>query len=222
MGQTIARIKKGGKHFEVVVDEEEALKFKKGEGDLSRVLVTDVIFHNHKSGDRASDDNLELYFETSENLDVAKKIIKNGEIVRTSGALLDEQEKRYKQVVDFLTKNATSPEGRPYTPDRFMKALKEAHVNLKNKPVLEQLGEIVDQLSKVLPVKIEKKKFKLRIPVLHTGRAYGGVKEFIIQEKWLENGDLDCVVEIPSGLVMDFFDELNNKTHGSVISEDVL
>lgn len=46
---------------------------------------------------------------------------------------------------------------------------------------------------------------KMKIPVLHTGRAYGTIKEFMINEKWIENGDLECVVEIPSGLVMDFF-----------------
>jgi ribosome maturation protein Sdo1 len=33
------------------------------------------------------------------------------------------QEKKYKQVVDFLSKNAVDASGRPYTPTRILKAL---------------------------------------------------------------------------------------------------
>jgi ribosome maturation protein Sdo1 len=127
----------------------------------------------------------------------------------------------YKQVVDFLSRNAVSPEGRPYTPDRIMKALVEAHVNVKNKPVGSQVSEIIDQLSKVLPVKIEIKKVKLMVPALHTGKAYGAIKEFMIKEDWKNNGDLEVVVEVPAGLVMDFYDKVNSATHGSVMSEEV-
>jgi hypothetical protein len=46
-------------------------------------------------------------------------------------------------------------------------------------------------------------------------------KEFIKKEEWLANGELDCLVEIPSGLVMDFYDKLNSQTHGSVLSEEI-
>jgi len=221
MAQTTARVKKGGKHFEILVDEAEALKVKKGEGDITQAVITNDIFYNLKSGDKASEDDLEMYFETTDTIEVAKKIIKNGEVVRTTDSLHEELEKRYKQIVDFMSRNATSPEGMPYTPDRIMKALKEAHVNVKNKPIEEQVGEILDQLSKVLPIRMETKKIKLRIPAMHCGKAYGTVKEYIKKEEWLSNGDLDCLVEVPSGLVMDFYDKLNAHTHGSVLSEEI-
>jgi len=124
-------------------------------------------------------------------------------------------------VVDFLSKNAVSPEGRPYTPDRMMKALGEANVNVKNKPIESQVTEIMDQLSKVLPVKIEMKKVKLLIPAVHTGKAYGIVKEFMKQEDWKNNGDLEVIVEMPTALIFDFYDKINSATSGSVMSEEL-
>ena len=102
-----------------------------------------------------------------------------------------------------------------------MKALGEAHVNVKNKPIESQIEEILDQLAKILPVKIEKKKAKLLIPAIHTGKAYGIIKEFMKTEDWKNNGDLEVVVEMPAGLIFDFYDKINGATHGSVLSEEI-
>lgn len=221
MTDTVARIKKEGKHFEILVDLEEAMKVKKGEGNIGIAVLTDAIFHNLKSGEHASDSELKEFFGSEDALVVAEKIIKNGEVVRTTDSIKAEHEQKYKQAVDFLSKNAVSAEGRPYTPDRIMKALEEAHVNIKNKPIESQIGEIMDQLSKVLPIKIELKKVRLTIPAIHTGRAYGLVKEFIVEEKWEDNGNLQVVIEMPTALIFDFYDRINGATHGSVLSEEL-
>ncbi len=223
MVNTTARIKKGGKHYEVLVDLDEAIKFRKDEvgASINAAVLGDAVFHNLKSGERCSQDDLEVEFGSSVFETVAEKIIKSGEVVRTAESMKGEQDKKYKQVVDFLVRNAVSPEGRPYTPDRIMKALKEAHVNVKNKPVESQVEEILDQLGKVLVVKVERKKVKLLIPAVHSGKAYGIVKEFMIREDWKNNGDLEVVVEVPSGLLMDFYDKVNGATSGSVMSEEM-
>lgn len=221
MVNTTARIKKGGKHYEVLVDLEEALKFRKDEGSLNAAVLGDVVFHNLKSGERAGTDEMEVDFGSSVFEEVAGKIIKNGEVVRTEASMRVDQDKKYKQVVDFLVRNAMSPEGRPYTPDRIMKALKEARVNVKNKPVEMQVAEILDQLGKVLPVSIERKRVKLLVPAVHSGKAYGIIKEFMIREDWKNNGDLEVLVEVPAGLIMDFYDRVNGATSGSVMSEEL-
>jgi len=221
MVNTTARIKKGGKHYEILVDLDEALNFRKGEGNINSAVLGDAVFHNLKSGERASMDDLEIEFGSSVFEEVAEKIIKNGEVVRTAESMKENQDKKYKQVVDFLVRNAVSPEGRPYTPDRIMKALKEARVNVKNKPVEMQVDEILDQLGKVLAVKVERKKVKLLIPAVHSGKAYSVVKEFMVRENWKDNGDLEVVVDLPSGLLMDFYDKINGATAGSVMSEEL-
>jgi ribosome maturation protein SDO1 len=221
MGQTTARMTKGGKHFEILVDLDEALKFKKGEGNINAAVLTEAIFYNLKAGEHASESDLVEAFGTSDVTDVAEKIIKSGEIVRTAESMKADHEKMYKQVVDFLARNAVSPEGRPYTPDRIMKALIEANVNVKNKPIDSQVSEILNQLSKVLPVKIEMKKVKLVVPAVHTGKAYGLVKEFMVKEDWKNNGDLEVVVEMPTALIFDFYDKINSATAGSILSEEL-
>ena len=74
-----------------------------------------------------------------------------------------------------------------------MKALSEAHVNVKNKPIESQVNEIIDQLGKILPIKIEIKRVKLLIPAIHTGKSYGVIKEFMVGEEWKSNGDLEAI-----------------------------
>jgi ribosome maturation protein SDO1 len=221
MTNTTARVKKGGKHYEVLVDLDEAIKVSKGEGNINSAVLGDAVFHNLKSGERASMDDLEVNFGTSDFSEVAEKIIKSGEVVRTAESMNKERDLKYKQAVDFLVRNAVSPEGRPYTPDRIMKALKEARVNVKNKSVESQVSEILDEVSKVLPIKVERKKVRLVIPAVHSGKAYGIVKEFKVSEDWKNNGDVEVVVEVPSGLIMDFYDRVNSATNGSVMSEEI-
>ncbi len=221
MTQTIARITKGGKHYEVLVDLEEALKVKKGEGDINSAVLTDTIFHNSKSGERASSEDLKKDFGTDNPLEVAEKIIKQGEVVLTAEYKKEEQEQRYKQVVDFLVKNAVSPSGVPYTPDRIMTALKEANINIKNKPIESQINDIIAQLQEILPLKIEMKKIKVTIPAQYTGRAYALINEFKESEEWLENGDLTAILNVPAGLIIDFYDKLNGVTHGGALTEEI-
>jgi ribosome maturation protein SDO1 len=223
MTQTIARIRKEGKHFEILVDLEEAIKVAKGdkEANIGSAVLTDKIFYNLKSGEHASDSDLEKAFETTNFMEIAEKIIKTGEIVKTIESIKAEQNKKYKQIVDFLSRNAVSPEGRPYTPDRIMKALTEAHINIKNKPIEIQIDEILEQLFRVLPIKIERKKVRLIIPAIHTGKAYGIIKEFSKEETWKSNGDLEVIVEMPTAMIFDFYDKINSATQGSVLSEEI-
>ncbi len=221
MPQTTARITKEGKHYEVLVDLDEALKFKKEQGSINNAGLTEQIFHNLKNGEKASEDELEADFGTSDVIEVSKKIIKQGEIVLPQEYVKKQQEQKYKQVVDYLTKNAVSPEGKPYTPDRIIKALEEANVNIQNKPISQQVNEILEQLQKILPIKTEVKKIKITIPAQHTGKAYGLINQYKEKEEWKNNGDLDVIVSVPAGIVMDFYDDLNSMTQGSAITEEM-
>lgn len=221
MTDTTARIKKGGNNFEILVDLEEALKVKKGEGDLAIAVQTESIFTNLKSGDVAGKDLLETEFGTSEIMGVAEKIIKSGEVVLPTDYVNKEHEQKYKQAVDFLVKNAISPEGRPYTPDRILSALKEANVHIKNKPIDTQIAEIIEHIQKILPMKVEVKKVRVTIPAQYSGKAYGVITDFKKEEEWLSNGDLVATLDVPAGLLIDFYEKLNNIAHGSILSEEI-
>ncbi len=221
MVNTTARIKKVGKHFEILVDLDEALKFKKGETN-SITSENEVIFTNIKQGERASEKDLKEAFGTTDVNEIVQKIVKEGEVLTTQEHRDAEQEKKFKQVVDFLVNNAVDPQtSNPITSERIKSALEQAHINIKNVPVENQIKEIVEQISKIIPIKIETKKVKITIPAIHTGKVYGLVNQYKEKENWLDNGDLEVIVNIPAGIIMDFYDKLNSATHGSALTEEV-
>lgn len=221
MVQTIARIKQGGKHFEILVDLDLAMAFRKTSSP-NGFLEIDKIFTDSKKGLVPSTIELKRAFGTENVEDISQKIVKSGEVLLTQDFREEEREKKVKQVVDFLAKNTVDPKTKmPHTPERIKKALDEAHVNIKNSPIESQIQEIINEISKVLPVKVEKKKVKIKIPSIHTGKVYGVVNQYKESEDWLPNGDLEIIASIPAGLIIDFYDKLNSITHGSAITEDI-
>src|SRR3972149_1801025 len=100
MTQTIARIKQTGNHFEILVDLEKALAFKKtGKGDF---LQIDKIFTDSKKGLHAPSADLIKAFGTDDISEISQKIVKSGEIQLTQEHRDEEKEKKLKQVIDFL------------------------------------------------------------------------------------------------------------------------
>ena len=221
MTQTLARIKKAGKNFEILVDLDDALKFKKGE--ISSIDAEgDKVFTDSKKGQVPSSSDLNEAFGTTDTQEIIETIIKKGEVQSTQEHRGAEQEQRFKQVVDFLATNAIDPQTKnPHTPERIKNALEQAHVNIKNSPIENQIKEIVEAISKIIPIKLETKKVKIIIPAIHTGKAYGIVTQYKEEENWLENGDLQVIVSVPSGIVMDFYDKLNAVTHGAALTEEI-
>ena len=222
MTQTTARIKQAGKPFEIVVDMERALKYKKGETTIVDFLETDQIFTDAKKGLKAPEKDIMEAFGTKDANIIAGKIVKSGEVLTTQEHRDEEKEKREKQVIDFLVRNAADPQtGRPHTAERIKNALGQAHINLKNGPIEGQIAEIIEKISAILPIKLETKRIKIVIPAVYTGRAYGVVSQHKQSENWLNNGDLEIVVEVPVGILMDFYDKLNAVTHGASTTEEI-
>mgnify|MGYP001580168163 CR=1 FL=1 len=220
MTSTTARIKREGKHFEVLIDMDEAIKFRKGKGAV--ILDTDKIFTNIKRGDIASQDDLKKAFGTTDVQSIAEKIVKDGELEISQEHRSAEQEARFKQVIDFLVKNSIDPKtGNPLTTERIKNALEQANINVKNTPIENQINDILGELTKIIPIKIETKKIKIVIPALHTGKAYGIFEQYKESENWLDNGNLEVIIQIPSGLIMNFYDKLNSITHGSALTEEI-
>ena len=223
MTQTTARIKKAGKDFEIIVDLDKALAFKKGEGTPRDFLEIDKIFSDSKRGEHASESDLKESFKTDDVNEIAGEIVKRGEILLTQEYREEEKDKKIRQIVDAIVSTAVDPQtGNPHTAERIKSALEQAHVNIKNTPIEDQIKDIVEQLSKIIPIKIETKRIKVVIPAIHTGKVYGVINPVKENEKWLDNGDLEVVVSVPSGAqLFSFFDKINSLTHGSAITEEI-
>ena len=221
MTNTLARIKKAGKNFEIIVDLDNALSFKKGKSSYIEA-EGDKIFSDSKKGNIASSADLQSSFGTTDINEVAAKIVKEGEVLVTQEFRDEEREKKIKQVVDFLAVNSVDPKtGTPHTPQRIKSALEQAHVNIKNVPLEQQINEIMEEISKIIPIKIATKKVRIIVPAIHTGKVYGVITHYKEDETWKDNGDLEVIVKVPAGIIMDFYDKLNGVTHGSALTEEI-
>jgi len=220
--KTTVRIKKNGKPFEVLVDLDSALDLKKGKIN-SIEIEGDRIFKNVKKGEVSDKASLVEAFGTSNSEEVAILIIKKGEILTNQEYRDEKKDQKLKQLIELISTNAIDPKtGNPLTNERIKSVLKEAKVNIKDSPVEDQLKEIVSKISTILPIKIKSQKIKVNIPVTYTGQAYGLIKKYIEKENWLSDGTLEAILEIPSGVLLDFYDKLNSVTHGSAITEEIL
>lgn len=221
MTNTIARIKKAGKHFEIIVDLDGALKFRKGEAS-SIEAEGDRIFTDSRKGQVPSENDLREAFGTTDTNEIIRKIVKEGEVQTTQEHRDAEQEKKFRQVVEFLSRNAIDPQTKnPITSERIKNALEQSNVNIKNVPIENQIKDILAEVSKVIPIKLETRRIKIRVPAMHTGKVYGIISQYKDDEKWLDDGSLEVVVNVPSGILLDFYDKLNNVTHGSAITEEM-
>lgn len=223
MTNVVARIKTHGKNFEILVDVDKALEFKKGSlSNVSEAVSLDSVFYDSKKGTHASEKDLQEAFGTDDINSIAEKIIKQGEVQVPLEYKEKQRGEKEKQIIDFLVRNIVDPRtDRPYTPDRIERSLDEAGVSITNKPVEAQVNEIVSKLRAVLPVKMQTKKIVITISSQYTGQAYGLLQHYKESEEWMPNGDLKCVVNVPVGFQIEFYDKLNAMTHGSVISEEV-
>ena len=223
MTLTTARIKKIGKHFEIRVNLEKALDFKKGISSDFSFLESDFIYFDTKKGLRAPEKDLEDAFGETDLNFIAGRIVKEGEVLLTQDYRNEEKETKIKQIVDYLVNCSIDPRtGNPHTPDRIKNALEQAQVNIKNVPIDNQIKEITEKINKVLPIKLETKRIKIVIPAIHTGKVYGLISPHKEKENWLNNGDLEVIASIPSGAqLFSFYDKLNSMTSGSAITEEI-
>lgn len=221
MPKVTARIKIKGKQYEIHVDLDEALKIKNNTGNIVSALDSPHIYYDVNKGSVASHSDLKDAFGTTDVFEIAKIIITKGEVQKTQEYRDAEKEKRIKQVINLLIKNVVDQHGRPYTEERLKTAIEQTHFNFDNKPAEQQMYALLRELKEIIPIRMETKKIKLRIPARFTGQIYSILKDYKETEDWLPNGDLQATLNIPAGLLIDFYEKLNSITHGSAQTEEI-
>ncbi len=217
-----ARLKVKGKHFEISVDFDEAMKIKMGKGgEISRALNSNAVYHDVKKAEAVPKLILENCFNTSDLHIIAAQIIKRGEILKPQEFREAERENKIKRIIGMILRNAVDVKGRPFTEDILRKATEQVHYNFDNRPDDVQMNDLVNKLKPILPIKLEMKKIKLVIPARFTGQIYSLLKDCKEREEWLANGNLEVIVNLPAGLQIDFYEKLNSIAHGAVLSEEI-
>ena len=220
----IARLKKGKYNFEILVDVEKALDFKKGKQvNISDVLASYEIYKDAKKGERAS--NLKEVFNTEDVEEIAKEILLKGEIQLTAEYLKKERERMLKEIIAEVHRQAIDPTTKlPIPTTRIENALKEVKFNVElRKSVQKQVEELVSKLKYVMPIKIEMKRISIIVPAQYTGKSYSAIKSLgnIEKEEWLNDGSLKVTLAILAGDYNDFVEKISKLTQGNVEIKDL-
>jgi ribosome maturation protein SDO1 len=217
---TVARITRGGEHFEILVKPQPALNYTMGQPtSLSEVLVTDMIFTDANKGTKAGEDKLKTAFQTIDARTIAEVILKKGTLQLTTDQRRQLTAEKRKQIIAFIARQAVDPRTNlPHPPLRIEQAMEQVHYPIDPfKEVEEQAKDIIKLLRPVLPLKIEQIQVQVRIPPEHAARVYGSVKGYgtIKREEWRADGSWFSIIEMPAGLYGPFLDKLGELTKGN-------
>lgn len=217
----LAKLKKDGNNYEVAIDPDEAVNFKHDKADIRDALKVEEIFSDAKKGIKSSRTHLKEVFGTDDILDVAAIIIKTG-IIQSSedhrSKLRSEKERR---IIALISRLAVDPRTRiPHPAIRIENAMEEVKIKVDDKKSAEdQIAEIVKKLQTVLPIKLEVHTYELIIPMNVAPKCVPIIKNMgtVKKEDWQDK--YFCQVEIPAGLQNEFFDKLNELSHGGIQSK---
>ncbi|AKG92056.1 rRNA metabolism protein, SBDS family [Geoglobus ahangari] len=220
----IARLRKGGETFEVLVDPYLARDLKEGKDvNFEDLVAVEEVFHDAKKGDRASIEDIEKAFQTRDIREVIKRIILEGEVQITAEQRKEMLEQKKRQIIEYIRRNAIDPRtNAPHTYARIEAAMEEARVNVDIfRPVEAQAKEIVKALKAILPLKFEEIEIAIKIPPEHTGKAIGALYNFgtVINEEWQRDGSWICVMRIPAGMQGDLMDLLGKVAKGEAMTK---
>jgi len=243
----IGRIEKGNKTFEMLLDSEKAWAAKKKireeietkikKGDIkTRLTIDDLlkfqginldlifesfsVFEDLKRGKKALDSDMQDLLQTTDPMRIGAEILLNGQIQWTQKQREEESQKKMKQIINLIAKNAINPQNKkPHPPERIEKAIEQSKVKIDiMKNAEEQVEDIVKAIRSIIPIRIEQVQLAIKIPSSFAAKGYNMVARYgaIKKEEWQSDGSWVSIIDLPAGLQAEFLDKMNKLTHGRV------
>jgi ribosome maturation protein SDO1 len=223
-----ARLESHGQRFEVLVDPDAALAISRGEfeGDLEDVIAAEDVFEDAARGDRPPEDALEEVFDTTDPLEIIPQVVRDGEIQITAEQRREMQERKRKQLVQRIARNAVNPQmdDAPHPPERIESALEEAGFRVDPmEPVDGQVDEALDDLRPVIPIRFDEVTVAVQVPADYAGSAQSKIRGFgdLEREEWQADGSWIGVVTFPAGLQNEFYELVNEHSSGEAETQIV-
>lgn len=216
----VIRLKKAGMKFEVLVDSDKALEFKKGKSlNVEEILAYPGIYHDVRRGDAIPEEELQKNFGTIDVFQVAKKIIAEGELQFTTEQRRRFVEEKRLEIANIISKRGINPQTNTiHPPQRILNAMDKAGIHVD--PFIEaelQVNKIVESIKPLLPIKFQRVIVQIVIPAQLSGKTYSVLKRTVgkFDEKWLNDGSLQVVLDIPAGAQEDVFKKIGDITKGN-------
>jgi len=189
----IARLEIKGKKFEILVDPFKAFEYKQGKQyKIEEILAVNDIFKDARKAERVPASELQEAFKTTDIFKIAEEILKKGEIQIPTELKRKLIEEKKNQIINLIARRFINPQNNlPHPPQRIALALEQAKVNID--PFIDaeiQLENIVKELKKILPLKLEYTIFEVKIPIQYASKILNELKKAklnVFDERWTEN-----------------------------------
>lgn len=219
----LARLEKGGKRYEALVDPDLVEQWKEDSTDinLDDFMAMDEIFHDARAGERPTEDALLKTFETLDVASILRIILTKGSIQLTTAQRKARVENMRQQIIHHIHSQSIDPKSKsPHPRTRIELALDESKYSVDPfKRLEDQVKDAIARLKPLIPLSFESVRLAFRIP----GSAYGSVSQILRthqqKEGWLENGDWACVVEIPAGMKGDLIGQVLKRANNAEVKE---
>lgn len=222
----ISRVFISNQKFEILVDPEKALEFKKGaKVDLSDIIAYPGVYKDVRNTERVPEQDLQKIFGTTDVIKIAGRIIKEGELQLTTEQRRQMVEQRKNQIVNIIAKKGINPQtNTPHPPQRILNAMEKSGVNID--PFIDaeqQIDKVLKEIKVIIPIRFQKIVFQIKIPAQYAGKGYSTLKRCgtILSEQWLNDGGLRVDLEILAGMQDEVFQNISNLTRGEFESKIV-
>lgn len=221
---TLARLKKGGENFEVVIsDVDKALAFRSGKViDVKEIVQSQTVFENANKGLKASEDKVKSVLGDKP----AEKVIKDGELHLTADQRKKLIEDRKNRIIEHIQQNSVDPKsGSPHPRQRIELAMDQAKVSVDISENIEtQIQKIIKSIRTIIPLSFDKVKMKISIPAKYAGSTYSALKNryssSMKKEEWQNDGGINIELEVVGGAKSGIYSLINKLTNGEAeISE---
>ena len=200
----LARMDKGGKRYEILVDPDlvDAFKTDPTSVKLDDFFAMDEVFHDARGGERPTEDAIENTFQTQDIVEIGKIILEKGSIQLTTNQRKAMVERMRQKIVHHIQSQAVDPKTKsPHPTTRIELDLEESRYSVDPfKNLDQQIKDAIDKLKPLIPLSFETVRLAFKVP----GSGYGGamriLRPFQVKEGWLEDGSWACVVDIPAGM----------------------
>ncbi len=224
----LAKYKVNGKNFEIVVEPDLAIKFKKSTAsniDIRDILKSEHIFRDAQKGLLAPESELKEVFQTEDELLVAKQIIQKGEIQLTTEYRKGIIDQKKKKIIEIIRMSAIDPRtGLPHPPARIESAMDEKNVRISEfESPEDQVDNVIKIIRPILPISFQTKNISVIIPSEYAPKAYGYIKKsgYLKKEEWQNDGSLLIESDLPAALYGEFVENLSNLTKGNAEIKDI-
>ena len=219
-----SRLTVSGQKFEILVDPNKALEFKKGATiDMNDILAYPAIYRDVRTTDMVPEKDLQKTFGTTDVLKIAAKILKEGELQLTTEQRRQMVEQKKNQIATLISKRGINPQtNTPHPPQRILNAMEQSGINIDSLVDAElQIDKVIKAIKTILPIKFEKVVLQLKIPPQFSGRVHPILKSAgnIQQEQWLNDGSLQVNIEMLAGMQEEIFQKISSLTHGNFESK---